>query len=140
MYDEKPRPPFTERAWFYGLEGKPDMWFESRQTVKRFMNNVDENTLLAFRQSVWEERNGPFPVVIPKTVWPQIFATNEVFEVRTEKYGVYIVLKRGSDHEGGIVVLGNKNIKNAVEKGLIPKLSRCKYWESGVYQFYREGK
>jgi hypothetical protein len=140
VYDEKPRPPAAERAWFYGLEGKPDMRYETRQAVRRFFDEVDEGALLTFRQSLWRDGNARFPVSIARSAWPQSFTTNGVLEVRTEKYGVYIVLKHGPDHEGGIVVLGNEKIKVAVEKGLIPNLSRCKYWESGIYRFYRGWK
>lgn len=136
VYDRKPRPYLRERAWFYGLEGKPDKWIEANNAVRSFEEEVNETTLLALRQSVWRDEKGRSPVLIAKSEWPQSFVTNGAIEVRTDKYGVYVVVKRGPDHEGGLFLLGNQQAKNIVEND--PTYRRGIFWKSGVYRYYRE--
>jgi len=138
IYDEKPRPFLRERAWFYGLKGKPYTRLDVHNAIHSFEEQMDETAVLAFRQSVWREGKSSSNEAIARSEWPQSFATNGVLEVRTEKYGIYVVLKRGADHEAGIMLLGYESDKNAIEND--PAYSRGIFWKNRVYRYYRESK
>ena len=138
VYDENARPGLRERPWFYGLQGTPNRAIETDEAIFDFENKIGGEVLLAFRQSQLSEIEARTPVIIGKLEWPETFVTSGVLEVRREKFGIYIVLRRGHDYEGGVLLLGKESYRYAIEQD--PTYLRGKLWESGVYHYFRKWK
>src|SRR5438093_1355834 len=67
VYHEKPRPFLSERAWFYGLEGKVDCWSETMEAVRQFEERVDERAILVLRHWMSTNAKGSTNGDIPKS-------------------------------------------------------------------------
>lgn len=115
VYDVKPRPSLSERAWFYGLKGKPYVRLDLYDAIRDFEEKAGESSFLALRQSAKKGGQSRLGITIARSEWPQSFSTNGVIEVRTEKYGIYVVLKRSQNYEGGIFLLGTESDRDTVE-------------------------
>jgi hypothetical protein len=138
VYDENARANWAvERPWFYGLEGKPNPWYEAINAIRGYPRDFDEARLVLFRQLMWNEGKGPLPIIINRLDWPEDFVTNGVIEVRKEEFGICAVLKRQLDSEGGIVLFGNRNYADDAHKRYS---MYCKdlFWRSGIYHYYRK--